>query len=265
MLPPLDYVAHLVRESARFAETLHAVPGAARVPSCPDWDAADLIWHLAEVQWFWATVVSERVREPREIAAPDPVRPGDLAELRNFGARSSRELAQVLRSTPAETEVWTWAADQTVGFIRRRQAHEALIHRLDAELSSGHRTPLDAALATDGVDEILRVVLGSVPAWATLEVTEDETVRLLATDTEHSWLATLGRRRGVDPAGLTRDEPSWVIAPADTGEPVPAVVRATAADLDAWLWGRPPVGEVALDGDPAALADLRAVVALGVE
>ena len=33
--------------------------------------------------------------------------------------------------------------DHTVGFIRRKQAHEALIHRIDAEVAAGNRTPMD--------------------------------------------------------------------------------------------------------------------------
>jgi len=49
----VDYRAHLAEESARFAEVIAEVPPDARVPSCPDWSADDLLWHLAEVQWFW--------------------------------------------------------------------------------------------------------------------------------------------------------------------------------------------------------------------
>jgi hypothetical protein len=48
----LDYVAHLARESARFADVLRAAPAPARVPTCPEWDAVDLLWHLARVQWL---------------------------------------------------------------------------------------------------------------------------------------------------------------------------------------------------------------------
>ena len=53
--------------------------------------------------------------------------------------------------------VWSWANDQTAGFSYRRQAHEALIHRLDAELAGGERTAIDARLAADGVGEVLGV------------------------------------------------------------------------------------------------------------
>ena len=50
--------------------------------------------------------------------------------LRRGWSRRSR------RADPAEP-AWTWSAEQTVGFTLRRQAHEALIHRLDAEQTAG--------------------------------------------------------------------------------------------------------------------------------
>ena len=57
-----------------------------------------------------------------------------------------------------------WADDKTVGYIRRRQAHEALIHRLDAELTAGAVTPLDPDLAADGVLRVPRRDVRRLPA-----------------------------------------------------------------------------------------------------
>ena len=53
----------------------------------------------------------------------------------------------------------------------RRQPHEALIHRVDAELAAGAPTGLDEALATDGVDEILTVMIDchDIPVWSRFE------------------------------------------------------------------------------------------------
>ena len=71
------------------------------------------------------------------------------------------------RRRPAE-EAWTWSDDHTVGFILRRQAHEALVHRLDAEQAAGRGHELDAALAADGVHECLDVMYGGMPPWGVL-------------------------------------------------------------------------------------------------
>ena len=112
----LDFLDHLELESARFAEAISSAPPQARVPSCPDWDADDLLWHLAEVQWFWATIVRERVTDaPGGDVAPP--RPADRAGLAAFFDRASRELADVLAATPPDTPAWTWSKDQTVGFM----------------------------------------------------------------------------------------------------------------------------------------------------
>jgi hypothetical protein len=49
--------------------------------------------------------------------------------------------------------------DQTVGFWARRMALETVVHRVDAEQARGAVAPVDAALATDGIDEILVIML----------------------------------------------------------------------------------------------------------
>ncbi|HEY7359904.1 MAG TPA: maleylpyruvate isomerase N-terminal domain-containing protein, partial [Streptosporangiaceae bacterium] len=140
MAAELDFLDHLELESARFAEAISSAPPGAQVPSCPDWNADDLLWHLAEVQWLWGTVVRERMTGD-QAEALKPARPTGRAGLAAFFERASRELADVLAATPPGTPAWTWSEDHTVGFIRRRQAHEALIHRVDAELTAGRRTP----------------------------------------------------------------------------------------------------------------------------
>ncbi len=257
----LPYLDHLARESARFAEAVAAAPRGATVPSCPDWDADDLLWHLGEVQWFWSQVAGGPLTDGDQVEGlQHPARPETRAGLERFFAASShglqRALAELLPSTPA----WTWSEEQTGGFIRRRQAHEALIHRLDAELTAGMRSPMDAALSADGVDEVLRVMFGSHPSWGRF-VPGDTTVRLRAADTGDTWLVTLGRFSGHDPeAGEDVDEADIGIAPQDSGEPAAATLSATAADLDCFLWHRPPVGEVTREGDQGALDDFEQVV-----
>ena len=114
----------------------------------------------------------------------------------------------ILAATPPDTPAWTWSEDQTVGFIRRRQAHEALIHRVDAELTAGRRTPMDPGLSADGVDEALRVMYGGAPPWGSFTPTGAGTLRLRASDTGDTWLVTTGRFTGTDPGdGTSYDEP----------------------------------------------------------
>lgn len=260
----LDFLAHIAQESARFAQVLDAAAQDARVPCCPDWNAADLLWHLGEVQWFWATVVSKKLTGDQADALK-PERPADWVGLRQFYATASRYLADALTAAPPDAPAWTWSDDHTVGFIRRRQAHEALIHRVDAELTTGSRTAMDPLLSSDGVDEVLRIMYGGIPAWGTFTADGGGTVRIQASDTGQSWLVSIGRFTGISPATQrSYDEPSLAVLDDGSGEPAAATISGSAADLDCWLWNRPPAGRVDRAGDPDALSSFDAAIAAGI-
>jgi uncharacterized protein (TIGR03083 family) len=263
----LDYLTHLRRESARFVEALRATPSDARVPTCPDWDADDLLWHLAEVQWFWGEVVRQKITDGKEADALDAgERPAGRAGLESFYASASSGLAQVLTDNAPDTTVWTWSTEQSVGFIRRRQAHEALVHRLDAELTAGDRTPLDPALSADGVDEVLRVMYGGCPPWGTITADGDgPAMRLRATDTGDSWLVTPARFTGTDPDGKSYDEADIHVATEDPGTDAAATVSGTAEDLNCWLWHRPARTEPERTGDLAVVTRFEEHVSRGVQ
>ena len=264
MDPYLDYLAYLTTESERFAEVIAAAAPDLRVPSCPDWCADDLLWHLGQVQWFWGTVVRERLTGDQAEALKPP-RPDSRAGLLAFYDRSSRDLVQALAASPPESPCWSWSQDHTVGFIRRRQAHEALIHRVDAELAANDRTPLDMRLSADGVGEALAVMYGGLPDWGTFTPGAAGPVRLLATDTGETWLVTLGQFTGTDPDdGNSYDEPDIHLAGHDPGTQAPAEVAGCAADLDCWLWHRPPLLPVRRTGDERALSHFEAAIAPGI-
>jgi uncharacterized protein (TIGR03083 family) len=263
----LDFVDHVSRESQRFASALAGASADARVPTCPDWDADDLLWHLAEVQWFWGTIVRERIADAAEVEGLAAERPSGRAGLREFYERVSNDLVQTLADTSPDTVVWTWSDDHTVGFIRRRQAHEALIHRIDAELTAASRTPMDASLSADGVDEVLKVMYGGAPPWGTFTPDDSKTVRLMATDTDDSWFVTLGRFSGSDPDGdrVVDDEPDIRVAASDSGQAAAATISGLAVDLDCELWHRPVVATVERSGDEATLAEFAAAIAPGID
>ena len=193
------YLEHLADDSARFAQVLRRTPYETAVPTCPDWTAADLFFHLAEVQAFWARIVGRRLTSAEEAEELVTIRPEADDELPGLFAEWTQALQEALRATPPDTEVWSWAGEQTAGFSYRRQAHEALIHRLDAELTAEDRTPIDPALAADGVDEVLGVMYGEPPPWGTFTPDHDHVVRFTATDTGDEWSVTIGRFVGRDP------------------------------------------------------------------
>jgi uncharacterized protein (TIGR03083 family) len=159
-MEPDEYLAVLQRADTRFADaaaqTVLAKGWAARVPGCPDWSLADLVWHLAEVQHFWAWMVRTRAPDPSGYVEPAR-RPDD--ELLGFLAGRSAELEAVLAGAEPEAPVWTWAPRRDVAFVLRRQAQEAVVHTADVELLLDDVRPIPADVGQDGLDEWLEVMV----------------------------------------------------------------------------------------------------------
>jgi uncharacterized protein (TIGR03083 family) len=264
MLTNADYLAAIRRESSRFAECLRSADGSDRVPSCPDWTADDLLWHLAEVQLFWAAIVRDRLADPEAADAEAPERPPDRAALSALFGQATDALVAALTTTPPETAIWTWATDQNVAFVTHWQAHEALMHRVDAELVVGDRGPIDPPLAADGIETALTIVYGDLPSWSTF--TPDGATGLIeARDTGATWSIALGRFNGTSPnTGNTYDRDTVVLT--DGSQPTPSfAVRGDAADVDAWLWGRASSKQLEIDGDRDEFARLERVVEAGIQ
>ncbi|GAA1917638.1 maleylpyruvate isomerase family mycothiol-dependent enzyme [Nocardioides hwasunensis] len=254
------YRSHLRSESLRFREVLASCDPEARVPACPDWSAADLLWHLATVQRWWTEVLDGRPAQPEEryLSRPETY-DGMLATYDEWSASLSSALAA---ADPAE-EAWSWSDDHTVGFILRRQAHEALVHRVDAEQTAGVAGELDATLASDGVHECLDVMYGGCPPWGAWEPGAS-LVRVDVTDTGDSFWLRFGTFSGTDPDSGTsyagEEDFHVVAAPEDTDLEPDVVVDGTAADLDLWLWDRSDEAGIAVAGDPDVLERFRAIV-----
>ena len=257
-----DYVHHLRRESGRFLEVLRDAPSDRPVPSCPDWASGDLLWHLGEVQWFWGTVVVDRLQSVE--ALENPVRPETHAELVSFFEEQSHRLADGLEAAGPAEPMYMWADDKTAGYIARRQAHEALIHRLDAELTVGQVTPLDPELAADGVDEALDVMFGGCPPWGTFTPSGLQ-MQVVVADTGRVLPVALGRFTGTDPdSGTAYDEDDISMRSADPGATPQVTVTGTAADLDAWLWHRRDAAGLQVEGDRAVFARFESVLSQGI-
>ena len=257
-----DYLDHIRRDSARFREVLAGCDPSTPVPSCPEWTAADLLWHLTEVQHWWRAMMVNRPQSAEEMGYTDPVRPeGYDAQLAAYDETHAGFIAAIQTADPAEP-AYSWSSDpddHTVGFTYRRQAHEALIHRVDAELTAGALTPLDPALAADGVDEVLDKMYGGLPPWGAFEP-RSQFIEFRVTDSGTSVWTQLGSFSGTPPKGdPIADEPDMHVVP-DPGVEADAVVTGDAAVLDAWLWHRRDDAGITMTGDAAVLDHARAVL-----
>ena len=258
-LPFPVYLDHIRTESARFREVIAGCDRAARVPACPDWDAADLLWHLGSVQAFWAEVMRIRPAPADEEYESKLPRPESLDGLLTAYDEYSAAMIAALESADPAEEAWHWSSDQTVGASIRRQAHEALVHRLDAEETAGQVSALDPALAADGVLEALTVMYGGCPPWGTI-TPSDRVVAVRLTDTGDELRVALARFTGTDPDGKSYDDPDLAVLDDDSGTPV-ASITGSAGDLDTWVWHRGQGRvEPRFEGDEAALDELRAIL-----
>lgn len=258
----IDYIDAIRTESARFGHLVAHTPPDTAVPSCPGWSVADLTWHLLEVQYFWASIATDLLPSPETIA--DLVRPADDALVELFEQQTDRLIDALAKHDPDDV-CWSWHdAGHSIGWIRRRQAHEALIHRVDAELAAGQPFSVDPKLAADGVDEILTVMLDAthLPDWATFH--PDGSTAVIEIDETTSWAINLGRFTGTSQAsGNSYDDVALALTDS-VGAPS-AVLRGSPGDVDLWLWGRGPMDGIEVTGDSNIATRIRAIAAEGTQ
>jgi uncharacterized protein (TIGR03083 family) len=147
-----ELIAAFDRDSAAFADACEAAGVTAAVPSCPGWTVADLLWHLTEVQDFWRTIVAEQRSDPS--AYEQPARPSDEALMEMYRKGRATLLKTLAEADPGASN-WTWSSDNTAGFVIRRMAQETAVHLWDATDAAGSVRPIEATLASDGIDEFL--------------------------------------------------------------------------------------------------------------
>ncbi len=221
-LDAVDYLVELRRELDAFGALLDGGDLSAPVEHCGGWRLVDLAAHMGAGN-LWVVAA---VREGHGKGYDEDAAPRDRTGLTHWYAETADALMQTLSVDPA-TEAWTFFPPHTVGFWRRRRSQETLMHRWDAEHALGRPTPMDPALAADGVAEAFdTMALRMIAKGAATP--PSHAVRLTTTDTGHAW--TYG-----------------------PDEPV-AQLSGTAEDLLLLLWGRKPqdTESVTWEGDREA-------------
>lgn len=245
-LPPERYLELIRSGSARLSEVA-ATDLDADVPSCPGWTVRDVLSHVAEVY-------QHKIACMRENAAPDPWPLPEFAERepREFFASSTEELLHELEERgPAEQSFTWWADDQSTGFWFRRMAQEIAVHRYDAEQALDATTPIDPELALDGIDEVLRLMLGG-PWWADYDTEHPVNATLRVEAGGRFWLAAAGP----DSVTITNESYDGVVRPVPA-----AAVSGEPESLLLWLWGRRGNDAVTIDGDPTLVGEFRSRLA----
>jgi uncharacterized protein (TIGR03083 family) len=144
-----------IRREGEGIRTAAELGGDAEVPTCDGWSMTDLVEHVTRFYLRVTRLVGERMTEPD---GDWPTLPrGDLVAVFSDALDG---LIATLQDATADTTVWNWAYGERgeAAFWARRAAHESSVHRYDAQKAHGVVQPIDAELATDGLDELVDVL-----------------------------------------------------------------------------------------------------------
>jgi hypothetical protein len=120
-------------------------------------------------------------------------------------------------------------------------AQEAAVHRIDAQQAAGAATPIDAALASDGIDEFLSFFLNRANG------SPGGSVHIHCTDVAGEWTI----REGADGFEVEREHAKGDCA-----------IRGEAHHILMALWRRGPLSNCDVVGDPAVAERFVAASAL---
>lgn len=253
----VDYLPLFAAAAERTAAAVAHSDLHAPAPACPGWTAYDVIVHLGNVHAWAATIVETGASAVTQNDEPRSRRPRTVSD---WYAGKAGDLYEVLRSTDPSRPTWNFAFGVgEAGFWRRRQLHEITIHGVDLDLAADRQPEIAADVATDGVGEVLTVMLHRMhdrghPAALTAPLA------LVCEDTGRAWTVTprplredhtgavpvQPRGSEAEPAPPLTGGPPLVV---DRRHPQADLVSAPAAVLYQALWKRMPYEWLSRTGD----------------
>jgi uncharacterized protein (TIGR03083 family) len=235
-MPTVSWLAHLRRETERFADVVRESPLAAHVPAYPDFTVHSLAAHIGRGLRLFHAIAVGGDQPALEVPEGTDVADWVLASLAPLVAVLGEIPPDHLVPFPHDT------GDRPVGLIATVLAVEVGVHRWDVESVLGEHAPIPADLA---VQEVENVFANFVPRLAGSGVADiGGTVGLRATDTEAAWIARVSDGR------LTTER-----IPDDYPSGADVVVTGAAQDIALLVWKRalPPRPELDVAGSTDVL------------
>jgi hypothetical protein len=119
----IDYLGSIRADVDALLAALERGPLDARVPSCPEWNLAQLAAHVGRVHG-WATVAVSTGSQPAGV----PTSPDDPQAVKAFVAENADALLATLSAADPNAASWNFSrSNQTAGWWLRRQAHEIAV------------------------------------------------------------------------------------------------------------------------------------------
>ena len=234
MMDYSDYCAAIRREGHALAAAARTAGVDHNVPTCPEWQVADLIGHVGRLHRWVAGIVESGGEDPNDHWSDSEPPPAEV-RIDWFDAGVDI-IADALEAADPASPAWSWTHDRTAGFWARRQANETAVHRCDAQSAAGTIEPIEHDLAVDGINEFFDLI----PFWRHESRVRGtgESIHLHCTDGDGEWLVRLG----ADGVLVTREHAKGDVA-----------LRAPASDLLLFLWGRTDAAGAEVFGDAPLL------------
>jgi uncharacterized protein (TIGR03083 family) len=170
----------------RTADLLRGADLATPVPTCPGWDLGRLVVHLGGVH-RWATQMVASLAQERQTPVKADRGPDLVAWL-----ASGADLVAGMAAADPDAPMWAWGKDQHVRFWSRRMVHETAVHYADAAIALGAAAHLEAAVAIDGIDELLENLPYAAFSPNVANLKGEGSIHLHGTDADHAeWMISL--------------------------------------------------------------------------
>ena len=151
-------------------------------------------------------------------------------------------LVEALASVDLDAPTWHPFPVAQVGRVwPRRQAHETVVHRWDAEAAVGPPSPIDPELASDGIDEYFEIAAAPARSCASNAQLPPGSFHVHCTDVAGEWLVT-ATTTGCSVVRAARQGRCRAAGPAE------------AILLRLWNRDTPRAGELDQVGDPTVAA-----------
>ena len=230
--PEAPWLAHLRRETERFAEVVARSPRQVHVPAYPDFTVHTLAVHIGRVLRLFRGVLANGSGEYPSVEAPDDEDAADWVRA------AVDPLIALLSEVPPDKPVPFphQAGERPAGLIAPLLAVEVGVHRWDVESVLGEHVPIPSDLA---VQEVESVFANFVPRLAGTGVADiGGSVWLRTTDTPAAWSARVSDSR-LETQSAPDEPPGTAVA-----------VTGAAQDIALLVWKRavPPRSELDVTG-----------------
>jgi uncharacterized protein (TIGR03083 family) len=226
-----DYRQALLGAATRLAKVVTDDPDA-QVTTCPGWTVARLVTHVGRIH-RWVAIALDT---PHGQEVPPVARPSATTDLSSWLLDGADHLVTAFDDAGPDGSVSSPGWEHPAQWWLRRTTHETNLHAWDAQAAVGAPEALAAAMAVDGIDEVMDVF---IPAGLDQRVFGPRSsIHLHCTDTHGEWLVTLGMGDTV----VERRHAKGDVA-----------VRGGSSDLLLWCWNRVRPDRLEVFGDTGVL------------